>query len=106
MSMPSTAAELQKVLLPDLRELLHAFVQCNSRSSDLPTRFIALRAANLAKEVSSVLTPHKDTRSPEVEAGIRELRLNELLEQRRELSKQIDALDAEERKIKSIDKNA
>jgi hypothetical protein len=95
-----------EVSLPDLRDLLNAFVLRNSHDRDLGTRFIAARADNLRKEISSVMDPSGSRMPAEIEAGIRELRLKELLDQRRELSKQIDALDAEERNIKSLDKTA
>ncbi|MBR0855462.1 hypothetical protein [Bradyrhizobium liaoningense] len=101
----AATTEARQVTLPDLRDLLKAFVFRASDDRDLATRFIAARAGVLMKEVSSVLDRNTD-RMPEVEAGIRELRLKELHDQRRKLSQQIDALDAEERSIRSLDKSA
>lgn len=90
------AGEMKRISLRELHETLQAFSERNSHHPDLATRFIALRAVSLKKEIMSVLNRRTDD-APEVAAGMRELRLSELLDERRRLSTEMDALATEER---------
>ncbi|MFT4117486.1 hypothetical protein [Bradyrhizobium sp.] len=104
-TMDVTAAEQRFLTLQELGCTLDTFAIGHSSDRDLAARFIALRASNLKREVDAVLKRQVDT-IPEIVAGMKELRLTELRERRRELSRQIDALDAEERGIRAVDKSA
>lgn len=99
------AVEAGSVSVVELRAILRVFASMHSNAGDLATRFIALRAAKLANEVTLVVNRETVT-CPEMEAGIKELRLSELKEKRRQLSKELNMLDREEQGIIAINKTA